>query len=385
MKTFFVVLGASIAFFLTVAMVGLTDWDRPPLTTTQNGFRGTAMAQIHTRDGVAEKKDANVAPAPADPAEPGEELAGTTYENVQVLKNVSVNEFNRLMVSMTEWVSPEQGCTYCHNTQNMADDSLYQKKVARRMLQMTQHLNSDWKANHTGGAGVTCYTCHRGQPVPANIWFTNPGPNHTSGFVSRNNGQNMAAPSVGLASLPYDTLTEYLADKTIDNNAIRVNATTALPTTKGKPIQDAEKTYGLMIHMSEGLGVNCTFCHNTRAISNWQQSTPQRTTAWHGIRMVRDINGTFMEPLTSTFPKNRLGVLGDVPKVNCTTCHNGQSKPLNGAHVVDAYPELTKTTVAEVTKAPAPDAPPAGTPAAPATPPAAPAETPVETPAAPRP
>ncbi|WP_163893155.1 photosynthetic reaction center cytochrome c subunit family protein, partial [Proteus mirabilis] len=82
---------------------------------------------------------ANVAPAAADPAEPGDELAGKTYENVQVLKDVTVNEFNRLMVSMTEWVSPQQGCTYCHNTENMADDSLYQKKVARRMLQMTQH------------------------------------------------------------------------------------------------------------------------------------------------------------------------------------------------------------------------------------------------------
>ena len=66
------------------------------------------MDQIHTRAGAAETKAANVAPAPADPAEPGEELAGATYENVQVLKNVSVNEFNRLMVSMTEWVSPEQ-------------------------------------------------------------------------------------------------------------------------------------------------------------------------------------------------------------------------------------------------------------------------------------
>ena len=109
---------------------------------------------------------------------------------------------------------------------------------------MTQHINSAWKENHVGGAGVTCYTCHRGQPVPANIWFTDPGPNRPGGFIARNNGQNMAAPSVGLASLPYDTLTEYLADKTIDNNAIRVNATTALPTTKGKPIQDAEKTYG---------------------------------------------------------------------------------------------------------------------------------------------
>ena len=366
MKTFFVVLGASIAFFLTIAMFGTSGWERPPLTTTQNGFRGTGMDQVHTRAEVAEIRDANVAPAPADPAEEGGELAGQTYENVKVLSGLTTNEFNRLMVSMTEWVAPEQGCTYCHNTENMADDSLYQKRVARRMLQMTQHINSDWKANHVGGTGVTCYTCHRGQPVPANIWFTNPGPNHTSGFVSRNNGQNMAAPSVGLASLPYDSLTEYLADKSIDNNAIRVNATTALPTSKGKPIQDAEKTYGLMIHMSEGLGVNCTFCHNTRAISNWQQSTPQRTTAWHGIRMVRDINGNFMEPLTSTFPRNRLGVLGDVPKVNCTTCHNGQNKPLNGAHVVDAYPELTKVTVADVVKtpAPAPDPPPAETPPA---------------------
>ncbi|WP_163387617.1 photosynthetic reaction center cytochrome c subunit family protein, partial [Enterobacter ludwigii] len=87
-------------------------------------------------------------------------------------------------------------------------------------------------------------TWHRGQPVPDNIWFTDPGPTRPGGFIARNNGQNLAAPSVGLSSLPYDTLTAYLADKDFDNNAIRVNATTALPTTKGKPIQDAEKTYG---------------------------------------------------------------------------------------------------------------------------------------------
>ncbi|NEU11082.1 photosynthetic reaction center cytochrome c subunit [Methylobacterium sp. BTF04] len=357
MKIFFVVLGASIAFFLTVAMFGTSGWTRPPLATAQTGYRGTAMDQVHTKAGLAEVKEANVAPAAADPAEEDGELAGKTYENVQVLGNVTTNEFNRLMASMTEWVAPEQGCTYCHNTENMADDSLYQKRVARRMLQMTQHINSDWKANHVGSTGVTCYTCHRGQPVPANIWFTNPGPNHSSGFVARNNGQNMASPSVGLASLPYDTLTEYLADKNIDNNAIRVNGTTAPPTTKGKPIQDAEKTYGLMIHMSEGLGVNCTFCHNTRAISNWSQSTPQRTTAWHGIRMVRDINGNYLEPLASTFPPNRLGVLGDVPKVNCTTCHNGQNKPLNGVNMVDSYPELTKSTVLAGTPPADPTAP----------------------------
>ncbi|GMA79430.1 hypothetical protein GCM10025880_58470 [Methylorubrum aminovorans] len=275
-----------------------------------------------------------------------------------------MEEFNRLMTSMTEWVSPEQGCTYCHNTENMADDSLYQKQVARRMIQMVQHINTTWKEKHVGEAGVNCYTCHRGQPVPTNIWFQNPGPNYKTGFIARNNGQNMASPSVGLASLPYDTLSEFFGKKDVDENLIRVNATTALPESKGKPIQAAEKTYGLMMHMSSSLGVNCTYCHNTRAISNWEQSTPQRTLAWHAIRMVRDLNGDYIEPLTSTFPANRLGPTGDAPKLNCATCHNGQSKPLAGAHVIETYPELAKSTaemavpVAPADPAPQSPAPP---------------------------
>jgi photosynthetic reaction center cytochrome c subunit len=202
--------------------------------------------------------------------------------------------------------------------------------------------------------------------VPAHIWFQNPGPNYKTGFIARNNGQNMASPSVGLASLPYDTLSEFFGKKDVDENLIRVNATTALPESKGKPIQAAERTYGLMIHMSSSLGVNCTYCHNTRAISNWSQSTPQRTLAWHAIRMVRDLNGDYIEPLTSTFPPNRLGPTGDAPKLNCATCHNGQSKPLAGAHVVETYPELAKST-AELTTAPSAPSEPA--PQAPASPP----------------
>ncbi|MER2268418.1 photosynthetic reaction center cytochrome PufC [Methylobacterium oxalidis] len=382
MKTLLTVAGGVVALFLTIAMFGTAGWDRPPLVTSQNGYRGTAMAQVETRADAIAVKAENKAPEAAAPAEPGDDLAGKTYENVKVLQNLTTNEFNRLMVSMTEWVSPEQGCTYCHNTENMADDSLYQKRVARRMLQMTQHINATWKEKHVQEAGVTCYTCHRGQPVPANIWFTDPGPQARSGFIPRNNGQNLAKESVGLSSLPYDTLTEFLAKKDIDNNVIRVNASTALPEGKGKPIQDAEKTYALMMHMSQGLGVNCTYCHNTRAISNWGESTPQRVSAWHGIRMVRDLNGDYMEPLQSTFPRNRLGALGDVPKINCTTCHNGVNKPLGGAHVIEGYPSLAKSTEVAATDGtrPAPDgsaAPPAPAPASPAAPaPASPAPAP---------
>jgi photosynthetic reaction center cytochrome c subunit len=121
-----------------------------------------------------------------------------------------------------------------------------------------------------------------------------------------------------------------------------VNGPTALPTGNRASTKQAEHTYGLMIHLSQSLGVNCTYCHNSRAFSSWEGSPPQRVTAYHGIRMVRDINSDYLVPLTDKFPANRLGALGDVAKTNCATCHQGAYKPLYGAKMVDAYPELTK-------------------------------------------
>ena len=106
-------------------------------------------------------------------------------------------------------------------------------------------------------------------------------------------------------------------------------------------ILHTEQTYGLMMHMSDGLGVNCTYCHNTRNFKTWEGAPPQRTTAWHGIRMARDLNNDYLEPLTKSFPANRLGPLGDVAKVNCATCHQGVYKPLYGAQMAKNYPELT--------------------------------------------
>jgi len=117
-------------------------------------------------------------------------------------------------------------------------------------------------------------------------------------------------------------------------------ATEPLPQAPGAPIKQAEQTYGLMMHMSEALGVNCTFCHNSRSFTSWDSSTPQRATAWYGIRMVRDVNAHFLEPLTATFPSDRKGPLGDVAKVNCETCHQGVYKPLFGVSMLKDYPEL---------------------------------------------
>ena len=255
-----------------------------------------------------------------------------------MLGDVSTGEFTRLMVNITEWVAPEQGCAACHDTENFAADTVYTKVVARRMLEMTRHVNANW-TKHVQDTGVTCYTCHRGRLVPPNIWFQDPGPAQARGLAQMPAGQNHPGPyTVGSSALPRDPFTPFLGAGT----EIRVQSAEALPTDNTNSIKQAEWTYALMMHMSQALGVSCNFCHNTRAMRDWAQSPPQRTTAWHGIRMVRDLNGTYLEPLRTVLPKNRLGpALGDAPKVNCATCHNGAHKPLFGAPMAQGFPELT--------------------------------------------
>jgi photosynthetic reaction center cytochrome c subunit len=210
------------------------------------------------------------------------------------------------------------------------------------MLQMTQHINTEWKS-HVADTGVTCYTCHRGNPVPSAIWFkTNPQP-YGSNFMGDKAGQNHPATSVALASLPNDPFTPFL----LEQKDIRVNGPTPLPSGNRHSIKQAEWTYGLMTHMSSALGVNCTYCHNSRSFQSWEGNPPQRRTAWFGIRMARDLNKDYMEPLASTFPDHRKGETGDVAKLNCATCHQGAYKPLNGAPMARDFPELTGSSVGQ--------------------------------------
>jgi photosynthetic reaction center cytochrome c subunit len=318
---------------LTIAVV--KGFERPPVQTGQGGYRGTGMDENYNPRTLAALHEANALPATLPPLGASGPPASAVYKNVQVLGGLSVGQFTRLMASITTWVAPKQGCAYCHDTKNMAADTLYTKVVSRRMLQMVQHINADWKP-HVAATGVTCYTCHRGQPVPAQIWFNEAGPEHASGMAEAYFGKNQAAGSVNDSSLPYDPFTPYLEHAT----PIRVQASTALPTGDQQTIKDTEATYGLMMHISQSLGVNCTFCHNSRDFGDWSQSTPQRVTAWYGIRMVRDLNNEYLNKLHDVFPPNRLGPLGDGPKVNCATCHQGVYKPLFGASMLAGFPEL---------------------------------------------
>jgi photosynthetic reaction center cytochrome c subunit len=56
--------------------------------------------------------------------------------------------------------------------------------------------------------------------------------------------------------------------------------------------------------------------------------------------MLRELNAVYLETLNKTYPANRLGPLGDSPKANCATCHQGASKPLLGQSMARDFPEL---------------------------------------------
>jgi len=315
------------AVLATALLVGC---ERPPVQTVQGGYRGTSMGQVYNQRVINQDVAKNTAPEALPAASADGPKAKDVFQNVKVLGDLSVAEFTRHMASITSWVAPEQGCAYCHDPANFADDGKYTKVVARRMIQMTQHVNVDWK-KHVADTGVTCYTCHRGKPVPAQVWFAPKDRQHAANSIMGDlAGQNIAARSVALTSLPNDPFTPYLKG----DQPIRVNGNEALKVTgdgaNRASTKQAEHTYGLMVHMSNSLGVNCTFCHNTRSFQSWTEAPPQRVTAWHGIRMARDLNNAYLEPLTPTFPAERLGPKGDVAKVNCATCHQGAWKPLYG-------------------------------------------------------
>ncbi|WP_188945289.1 photosynthetic reaction center cytochrome c subunit family protein, partial [Polymorphobacter multimanifer] len=86
----------------------------------QQGPNGLAINQIQHK--ATRKIAADVPPPPYEltPDMRTGDRARDVYQNVQVLGDISVDEFNYMMASITEWVSPADGsvenggCNYCH-------------------------------------------------------------------------------------------------------------------------------------------------------------------------------------------------------------------------------------------------------------------------------
>jgi len=302
-----------VAAAIPLAMLSLGACSDAQTDSVQVGYRGTAMEQNYDHGDLKAKFAQVKIPTALPPA--GESPPGPLpWQNVQVLNDISVGEFNRTMVAMSTWVAGTGNCAYCHNIANLASDTLpngkplYTKLVARRMLQMTRQINGQY-SQHVKNTGVTCYTCHMGKPLPNGLWF-------------------------------YSSQTDYLRHY-LDRDGARVVTQQVTPTNMNRSsVKQTEWTYALMMSQSRSLGVNCTYCHNSRQFASWKEAPPARVTAYHGILMLRDVNQNYLSPLQPVYPAVRLGAQGDAPKAQCVTCHNGAYKPLYGAQMVKFYPAL---------------------------------------------
>jgi photosynthetic reaction center cytochrome c subunit len=324
-----------------MAVVGLllgllVACERTP--SEQGGWRGTGLIQVGDAQARALQADINAVPQVLRKVSAGGPRAGEEYSNVQLLGDLSKSEFARLMLSFKTWIAPEEGCGYCHNVPDYASDEKAPKRAARAMIQMTREINTRWEP-HVKATGVTCFTCHRGQPIPPKVWFAHPPKQEQGLLAPARSPVTMPTPTASRSLGPSNALSDFL----LDAKPIRIVSTEPLANGSTSHIQDARATYSLMAVMSESLGVNCTFCHNSRAFYSWDQSTPKRVTAWHGIRMVRELNSQYLPELAPLLEPEQLGPAGDGPKIYCATCHAGVSRPLNGLNMVKDFPELIGT------------------------------------------
>lgn len=316
---------AAIAFMVIPVQLGKI-W---PTESVQTGFRGTGMEVVQFASDLEDIRIANVptdaAVAPIPP-EPGEPLARDVYPDSEPLGHLTARNYERLVAQMRDWVG---------NDTIFSGEDNYATEVSRQMIEMTWNLNENWQS-HNGEAGVTCYTCHAGEQVPQNTWFSPVPLNSWAGPSAM--FQNQARAANYSTTLPVDALQTYLLE---EDQLVGVHGYTPRDEdgSSNASIYHTYQTYGLMMHFATSIGANCTYCHNTRAPADPEGYTPAWAVAQLGRVMTQEINNEYMVPTTPLLPAERLGPLGDVAKVNCATCHQGAAKNLGGPMLTD-WPEL---------------------------------------------
>jgi len=208
--------------------------------------------------------------------------------------------------------------------------------VTRAMTVMTQTINTKWRS-HVGAQGVTCFTCHRNQAIPPETWFPRT-PKQTPAMFARSENWNESAQTVR-NFFPDNGWGLYF----LQDEPIHVQSTTALRSNTVAPQLVAKRVYEFMMQMSDGIGVNCGYCHNSRALADWRQSTPNRWIGYNAIQMTRDIDQHFllnpaalqtreyMKQNSLVIPLDRSVARAAPGLIVCASCHYGHTKPDTGA------------------------------------------------------
>jgi hypothetical protein len=108
---------------------------------------------------VLKRQPASAVSKFSEPEKPAKEA----YKNIQSL---GVPASSILSIMNTYSYSLGVTCDHCHNIGQWESDEKPAKATARKMIVMTRALNQQ---NFAPRVGVSCYTCHRGNPKPSLI------------------------------------------------------------------------------------------------------------------------------------------------------------------------------------------------------------------------
>jgi photosynthetic reaction center cytochrome c subunit len=92
-----------------------------------------------------------------------QQTAEQRYKNIQIFKGLPAAQLEPAMAFIAGSLGVK--CNYCHVNPFDKDDKPT-KLVARRMIKMVFDLN---KGSFNGERAVSCFTCHRGNPIPVSV------------------------------------------------------------------------------------------------------------------------------------------------------------------------------------------------------------------------
>ena len=99
------------------------------------------------------------------------------FKNLQVLpKNITADSLDKIMDSFNSGLGVN--CKFCHAENNQLHkmefekDDKPEKEIARKMMLMTMDINKNYfqfneEVTAAQVQAVTCYTCHKGEPIAA--------------------------------------------------------------------------------------------------------------------------------------------------------------------------------------------------------------------------
>jgi photosynthetic reaction center cytochrome c subunit len=136
------------------------------------GFAGSADSNEPTTDAKATAPVQSDAAARAEMqraldeikrqiGERGAEPAEKVFRHIEVLKGKPASRLPGMMGALTGLLGVR--CSHCHIPEHWDSEQKHAKQVTREQFAMQADINS----RYFGGKGtITCWTCHRGHPIP---------------------------------------------------------------------------------------------------------------------------------------------------------------------------------------------------------------------------